>query len=323
MARTAGTSLNRIWAMVRPEGDAALLEKFLEHGDESAFTALVQRHAAMVYGICRRLLPSAVDAEDAVQATFLILAQRGAGVRKKTSLRSWLYGVALRVSRSMRRRQARLYRRERFAAEAPIVLAPSELLADGDLEELLRREVARLPEQYRLPLELCYWHGQSREEMAATLGWTPGMVKGQLERAKRRLRSRLVQQGVQLVLPLGIGLAALGAMSLLPRLASAATTATQVSTVVSVGMRSASLVTRAVYFACRLCQTTKGLASVGICAATLGLWPAWGERAPLPASALKPAIVESSPVPHYTTNTANTANTEWQVEANADAQHQQ
>src|SRR5262245_2579948 len=244
-------SLRRLWQWMRPESDEVLLDRYLAVADEVAFQILVKRYAGLVYAVSRRILPTATDAEDACQATFLILAQRAGRIQKKASLRCWLQGVAIRVAKASRRRQLRVRRREQLAAEDVVVISPAELLADDDLQELIRTEVERLPERYRVPLQLCYWHGKRREEMAETLGWTPGMVKGQLERAKRRLRARLYQRGVHLQLPIGLGLAALGVATLLPTVVSAAYSASSTTSMFATTFRAVPFLARTIEIGCK------------------------------------------------------------------------
>ncbi len=290
MSRTLGSALTRVWSWVRPEPDEILLERFVTQGDESAFNSIVHRHAGLVYAVARRILPLAVDAEDAVQVTFLILTQRAHVVRKRSSLKSWLHGVALRVARSMRRRQARLYHREQAAADVLMILSPAELIADTDLQELLRREVACLPERYRRPLELCYWQGQSRDQMAQTLGWSTGMVKGQLERAKRRLKARLALRGVDFILPIGIGLTALGALSVLPTVVSAAASASSATATIASALRLGSFVTHSVQLACKTFQASKGVAALAVVTATLGIYPVMDTPSPSQEAAMQPPV---------------------------------
>jgi RNA polymerase sigma factor (sigma-70 family) len=277
---------------MRPESDEALLERYLTGADEAAFQTLVKRYAGLVFAVSRRILPTATDAEDACQATFLILAQRAARIEKKSSLRSWLHGVALRVAKASRRRQLRVRRREQLAAEAVVVVSPAELLADDDMQELIRAEVDRLPERYRVPLQLCYWHGKSREEMAESLGWTPGMVKGQLERAKRRLRARLCQRGVHLQLPIGLGLAALGVATLLPTVVSAAYTASSTTSLLATSFRAVPFLARTVEIGCKALQASKGLATVALLAASFGLTPTFLAS---PEPEVEPEQVQAEP----------------------------
>ncbi|MFO0815923.1 MAG: sigma-70 family RNA polymerase sigma factor [Gemmatales bacterium] len=260
------TTRHRFLSWMKPETDESLLQRYLARQDEAAFGILVRRYIQLISSVCRKELPNAIDVEDACQATFLILAQRAGSIRQQDSLRSWLHGVAIRVSKAMRRRAIRMERRDREQAITTAISSPAEILADADVQDLVRREVEGLPEQYRLPLQLCYWHGQSRDEMASTLGWTRGQVKGQLERAKRRLKARLDQRGIQFLLPLGMGLTTIGLATVLPAMATAATTVTT----------SATMGTMAAHFASlfyRVFQATKGIATLGFLAVAMGFAP--------------------------------------------------
>jgi RNA polymerase sigma factor (sigma-70 family) len=205
-------------------GDACLLGKFVHMGDETAFASLVQRHGPLVNGVCRRLLHQRHDAEDAFQATFLVLARRSATIRNPDALGTWLYAVAYRVA--ARLRAEGLQRRARERQEA-VVLKPDEPLppceqradppdmldrcslegdplsqaAQHDLRAVLDSELNRLPAKYRAPLVLCYLEGKTNEEAAQQLHWTKGTVSGRLARARDLLRDRLVRRG--LALPAG------------------------------------------------------------------------------------------------------------------------
>lgn len=260
------TVRHRFISWMSPETDASLLQRYIARQDEAAFSMLVRRYIKLIHSVCYKELASAVDVEDACQSTFLILAQRASSIRNQDALRSWLHGVALRVSKAMKRRAIRLERRHRELSTTQQVGSAAEIMEDSDLQDLLRREVESLPEQYRVPLQLCYWHGQSRDEMAATLGWTKGQVKGQLERAKRRLKARLNQRGVQLLLPLGLGLTALGLATVLPAVATAATTAASTAAITGWAMQISG-----VFY--RVFQATKGVAMLGLAAVGLGIVP--------------------------------------------------
>jgi RNA polymerase sigma factor (sigma-70 family) len=179
--------------------DAALLGRYLSAKDEKAFTALVDRHGPLVYHVCQRVLGNAHDAEDAFQAVFLVLARKAATVRPRERLAAWLYGVARRVA--LKVRSARARRRSTAHLPAPPADPHPDPLAEISARELLlliEEEIQRLPEGYRLPVILCGLEGRSLEEAARQLGWTPGSVKGRLERGRARLHARLRRRGLTL-----------------------------------------------------------------------------------------------------------------------------
>jgi RNA polymerase sigma factor (sigma-70 family) len=202
-----GASMNRVVQFLRrtvaptgSEEDGELLRRFIAAGEEAAFAGLVRRHGAMVFGVCRRLLNDIHDAEDAFQATFLVLARRAASVRKPDAVASWLYGVAYRVARKARTVQ----RNNRPLADAPEPTSSADPVAEATWRELrpvIDEELNRLPEKYRAPLVLCYLEGRTNEEAARLLGWTKGTVSGRLARARDLLRPRLARRG--LALPAG------------------------------------------------------------------------------------------------------------------------
>jgi RNA polymerase sigma factor (sigma-70 family) len=189
------------------ESDEALLERFAGRRDEAAFAELLRRHGPRVWGVCRRGLPSAADAEDAFQATFLVLARKANAVRRRASVASWLHGVALRVVACARRRSGRPPPDQRDLP-ARSVEAPEDEAARQEFRRVLDEEVGRLPEKYRMPVVLCYFDGESNESAARRLGWPAGTVCGRLARARDLLRKRLTRRGVALTAGgLGAGLA--------------------------------------------------------------------------------------------------------------------
>ncbi len=193
-------------------GDAVLLKRFASQGDESAFSALLARHGPMVLSVCRRILRDGHAAEDAFQATFLVLARKAGALRRPKALASWLYGTAHHLASTARRAEARRHEREDRCQEYRISSSPRDLLDDFSARELLLaldEELARMPESYRLPLILCHLEGHTYEEAARLLGWTVGSVKGRLERGRKQLHARLTRRG----LALGAGLLALECMA--------------------------------------------------------------------------------------------------------------
>ncbi len=198
--------------------DAQLLERFRAAGDEAAFRALVQRHGQMVMGVCRRVLHHHQDAEDAFQATFLVLARKAASIHQRTALASWLYGVALRVAGTARLAAARRQARERRAMKVERA-QPDLELAWRELQAVLAEEVRRLPHKYQAPFVLCCLEGQSKAEAAAQLGWKEGTVSSRLAAARKRMQERLARRGLTLTGALcAAGLAASPAPALPPHL---------------------------------------------------------------------------------------------------------
>jgi RNA polymerase sigma factor (sigma-70 family) len=178
--------------------DAELLECFLSGRDgiaESAFNVLVERHGAMVLGVCRRVLTDPNDADDAFQVTFIVLARKAATINRRESLGNWLYGVAYRTALQARTRASRRRAKERQVrpmSHANSVDAPG---AD-DWLTILDEELDRLPERYRAPLVLCELEGRSRREVANLLGLPEGTVSSRLARGRGLLRDRLGRRGV-------------------------------------------------------------------------------------------------------------------------------
>ncbi|MDB5349228.1 MAG: polymerase sigma factor, sigma-70 family [Planctomycetota bacterium] len=180
------------------EADSALLDRFVRERDEAAFETLVLRHGPRVLGICRRWLGHGQDAEDAFQATFVVLVNRAGTIRDAESLDAWLCGVARRVAGRAKLRAGR--RRSREGAGVDIHEVPATAESDlGDLRPLLQAEVDRLPEKYRRPIELCYWQGLTSEQAAHRLQCPTGTLKWRLSRAREILRSRLARLGLALV----------------------------------------------------------------------------------------------------------------------------
>ena len=178
--------------------DGALLGRFRERRDETAepaFAALVERHGPMVLRVCRSVLRNEHDAQDAFQATFMILVRRAASVRDRESIGSWLYGVALRVAACARTSMAHRRRHERLAAE----LSPLQYAGDDgqrEISAILHEELGRLPERYREAIVLCYLEGLTCGAAACQLGWPVGTVKSRLSRGRELLLRRLIRRGL-------------------------------------------------------------------------------------------------------------------------------
>jgi RNA polymerase sigma factor (sigma-70 family) len=172
--------------------DGELLERFVSGRDEKAFELLVWRHGAMVYNVCRRVLRDDHAAEDAFQASFLILARKAASVGRRDALPGWLYRVARRVALRARSRAAAVIGAE---FPEPTVEDPDSVLWH-DLRSVLDEEVGRLPEKYRLPVVLCYLSGLTTDEAARRIGIPRGTVLSRLAWARERLRGRLSRRGV-------------------------------------------------------------------------------------------------------------------------------
>lgn len=182
-------------APLPPDGDAAVLERFVTRGDPSAFEELVSRHERLVMGVCARILGNLQAAEDAFQETFLALARRAAAIRDPASLSGWLHRVAsneaIRLRLQARRRAAR-----EAGVERPIVAPPEPALEDRQVLEFVDEALADLPDKYRLPLILHYLEGQTTEAAAHRLGHPKGSMSTLLARGLELLRAGLQERGV-------------------------------------------------------------------------------------------------------------------------------
>ncbi len=178
--------------------DRQLLEEFLgrrDGGAEAAITALVARHSPLVWSICHSISSDSHDAEDAFQATFLILVRRAGAIRRRETLAPWLHGVARRVAVRARKvaRARRRYEIER-GAEMKVTSKPDPTRQE-DLEAL-HEEIDRLPEKYRAPVVLCHLQGRTHVEAAGLLKCPTGTVHIRLSRARELLRDRLTRRGL-------------------------------------------------------------------------------------------------------------------------------
>jgi RNA polymerase sigma factor (sigma-70 family) len=185
--------------------DGQLLECFVSGREPAALEALVRRHAGMVWGVCRRLLAAPQDAEDAFQATFLVLVRKAASVKPRELVGNWLYGVAHQTARKARATAAKRRAQEKQVREMPEPEAAPRDLWD-ELQPLLDQELSRLPARYRTAIVLCDLEGKTRQEAARQLGLPPGTVGSRLARARALLARRLARHG------LGVSGAALAAV---------------------------------------------------------------------------------------------------------------
>jgi RNA polymerase sigma factor (sigma-70 family) len=184
-------------AILDASPDEELLERFFSRSNgaaEDAFRILVARHGPMVLGVCQQILNQHQDAEDALQATFLVLARKGRTIRSRKVLGRWLYEVAYRIALRARAQAVRQRVPERHASEMSPPVHENEI-AWNELRPVLHDEVNRLPEKYRTPVVLCYLEGKTNKEAAQLLMWPVGTVKGRLSRARNLLRSRLLAAG--------------------------------------------------------------------------------------------------------------------------------
>jgi RNA polymerase sigma factor (sigma-70 family) len=216
--------------------DAELLTSYLEHHDDAAFEVLLLRHTPAVRVTCRGWLRIAADIDDAAQATFLVMVERARTIRDRAALGHWLCRVAANVARSSRRRQ-------KEAAPLPKDLA-GRTPADDGLRDLLAEEVGRLPEKYRMPVQLCYGVGLTTDEAAQRLGWPRGTVLTRLAWARKRLQKNLKRHGISAVVPsmLAVSTSVGGQWVRVTVLAAKAVRAGQSPILVGVSERTCSIV---------------------------------------------------------------------------------
>jgi RNA polymerase sigma factor (sigma-70 family) len=191
----AAEYVRRLASQIDGAPDRELLRVFALRRDEAAMAELVRRHAALVFHSARRRLGNTADAEDVVQATFLILARKAGAIRCESSVAGWLHCVAVRLAARVKKRSLHRHVCEQLSAAHS---APDPLgeVSGRELCGIVDEEVARLPERYRLPLILCCLEGLARDEAAVQLGWPFSKLKWRLERARALLKSRLARRGI-------------------------------------------------------------------------------------------------------------------------------
>ncbi len=218
--------------------DGQLLDRYVTTHDAAAFEALVRRHGPMVLGVCRRILPNSHDAEDAFQATFLVLVSKAPTITPRDAVGGWLYGVAYRAAQKIRVAAARRRSKEVQMAPMPEPTTRAEGLWH-DVRPLLDHELALLPQKYRLPIVLCDLEGQTRKEAARQLGWPEGTVAGRLASARKMLAKRLARHGLPLTAgALAVVLSENGTQAAVPMTLLTATVRAATGGVVGTGIAS-------------------------------------------------------------------------------------
>ena len=200
--------INRLFSegVVAGLSDAQLLERFLGQGDAEAFEALVARHGPMVLSVCRAILRDPHDAEDAFQATFLVLVKNGGMIRGRDALAGWLHRVAHRVAIQANTAAARRRTLERKVGQMAVAASTNGPAASNDLLPALHEEIARLPEKYRLAVVHCDLEGMTQAQAAGQLHWSERTIHHRLAEGRARLKRRLARRG------LAPGVATLGAV---------------------------------------------------------------------------------------------------------------
>lgn len=197
------TALNQLLARLRSDAlrhdsadvtDGELLECYVTFRDDVAFEVLVRRHGPMVFGVCRRILQNDSDAEDAFQATFLVLVRKAATIRPRGMVGNWLYGVAHNTAL-----KAKAMIHQRRAKETEAGTTPNTETTRDTLEHMqsvLDEELSLLPDKYRVPIILCDLEGKTIKEAMHHLGWPQGTVASRLTRGRALLAKRLAKHGL-------------------------------------------------------------------------------------------------------------------------------
>jgi len=190
--------LNRLFAdgVVAGLSDAELLKRFRPHGDAGSFEALVGRHGPMVLSVCRGILRDPHDAEDAFQATFLVLARTGGTIRGRDALAGWLHRVAHRVAHRANVAAARRRRLERQVGQMAVATSTNGPAASDELLLVLHEEIDRLPEKYRLAVVHCDLEGMTQAQAVEQLHWSKRTLQLRLAEGRARLRRRLARRGL-------------------------------------------------------------------------------------------------------------------------------
>jgi RNA polymerase sigma factor (sigma-70 family) len=248
--------LNHLHRLVQAQSfdhvaDQVLLQRFTRDRDEGAFETLLRRHGPMVLSVCRRILPHTADAEDAFQATFLVLTRKAAALAHHESAAGWLHEVAHRVALKVRRDTARRRFHETHAPERHFY-DPLTEISGRELVGVLDEELARLAVDSRAPLVLCYLEGLTQDEAARRLGLSLSTLKRRLERGRERLRLRLTKRGLALS-------TALSACTLSTTVASALPPSLLKLTIQAAASTAAGKSAGAVVVSAQVCALTQGV----------------------------------------------------------------
>jgi RNA polymerase sigma factor (sigma-70 family) len=278
--------------------DADLLERFVIRRDEAAFAALVARHGPMVLGVCRRLLQDLHDAEDAFQATFLVLARKAGTLGRGDPIGAWLHGVACRTAAHARAARARRRAHERRET-AMRAAQPTPAVLWEDLKPLLDEEIRRLPDKYRVPVVLCYLGAKTYDEAAREIGCPKGTLATRLAKARELLRERLSDRGVTLA---AAGLAAIfaeNARAGVPASLHTATVAAATSAGASVGVATLTEGVLKAMSGPKLKAVTLLLVTLGILAVGAGAlaYHATGDAQPTGTGTVGAADTAKDPAP--------------------------
>jgi RNA polymerase sigma factor (sigma-70 family) len=180
-------------AAIPDEGDAELLGSFVRERDHAAFAELVRRHGPMVLGVCRTILGDGPDADDAFQATFLVLIRKASSVSPRFMIGNWLYGVAWRTATHSRTRRAKLNARRQELPDVPDPRQPGSNAVEAAC--VVHAELAAMPDRFRTAIVLCELEGRTIAEAARLLGIASGTVASRLSRGRAVLASRLRKRG--------------------------------------------------------------------------------------------------------------------------------
>ena len=210
---TAGQQLDRLFRLGTVVGmtDSQLLEQFVSAPDAAAamaFEVIVERHGPMVLQVCRVVLRDEHAAEDAFQATFLVLARKARTLGSRERLGNWLYGVAHRTARKAKAMAARRRIRDQHVAyhRSLTMNGAAQIATQSEMERVLHEEIDRLPRSYRVAVVACYLEGLTQAAAAQQLRVAESTIRGRLARARKLLGQRLTRRG----LVLSTGLLAIG-----------------------------------------------------------------------------------------------------------------